>query len=240
MGLAVSLRSLMVLLGGFPALSGVDLDVSLGEIVCVRGANGAGKTTLLRFCAGLLNHRQGQGQVLGFDIGAADSYGRRLWRAQVGYLGHETRLYADLTARQNLDFLARLHGVVPAAASAGEAVEAAVQRLELSDELLRTRAGDLSAGQRRRVALAGVVSRRPRLWLLDEPHASLDARSRAGVDRLMADAARAGAALLVVSHEAGAMAEVGEVTRSVEMAGGATATATATAAASVVARESRS
>lgn len=211
MDFAVSLRSLMVLLGGFPALSGVDLDVSPGEIVCIRGANGAGKTTLLRFCAGLLNHRQGQGQVLGFDIGAADNYSRRLWRAQIGYLGHETRLYPDLTARQNLDFLACLHGAPVAAA-------AVAQRLDLSDELLRTRVANLSAGQRRRVALAAVVARRPRLWLLDEPHASLDARSRAGVNQLMSDAAQAGAALLVVSHEV----EVAGATRSVELAGGAT------------------
>ncbi len=235
MGLAVSLRSLMVLLGGFPALSGVDLDVSPGEIVCIRGANGAGKTTLLRFCAGLLNHRQGQGQVLGFDIGGADSYSRRLWRAQVGYLGHETRLYADLTARQNLEFLACLHGVAVAST-----VSAVAQRLELSDELLRTRAGDLSAGQRRRVALAAVVSRRPRLWLLDEPHASLDARSRDGVNQLMSDAARAGAALVVVSHEAEAMAGVDGVTRSVELAGGATVAVPTVAVPDVAASESRS
>ncbi len=195
MELAVSLRSLVVLLGSFPALSGVDLDIQSGEIVYVRGANGAGKTTLLRFCAGLLNFYSGEGQVLGFDIRDANSDTRQLWRTQVGYLGHETRLYPDLTAQENLAFLVKLCRAEMAALQYG------VERLELSQELLATRVGSLSAGQRRRVALAGVVLRSPKLWLLDEPHASLDSRGRSCVDQLIVDAAKAGATLLVVTHE---------------------------------------
>jgi len=219
MELAVSLRSLIVLLGRFPALSGVDLDIKPGEIVFVRGANGAGKTTLLRFCAGLLNCYHGRGQVLGFDIRDKDSYNRQLWRAQVGYLGHETRLYADLTARENLAFLAKLGGVGNAS------LEPAIEMLELSQELLATKAGNLSAGQRRRVAFAGVVLRSPQLWLLDEPYASLDSRARARVDQLIAGAAEAGATLLVVTHEPTVAAEsIGDLSggsRLVELSGGA-------------------
>ena len=197
----MSLHSLVVLLNRFPALSGVDLEVKPGEVVFVRGANGAGKTTLLRFCAGLLNCHAGQGQVLGFDIAAASGYTRQRWRTQVGYLGHATGLYDDLTARENLVFWAKLCGAEPAA------LEYGAERLELSGELLATRAGSLSAGQRRRVALAGVALRRPKLWLLDEPHASLDSRGRASVDLLIADAAQAGATLLVVTHEPGLAAD---------------------------------
>ena len=219
MELAISLRSLIVLLGKFPALSGVDLDIKPGEIIFVRGANGAGKTTLLRFCAGLLNCYHGEGQVLGFDIRDTDSYSRQLWRAQVGYLGHETRLYADLTAHENLDFLAKLCG------ADATGLEHAIKVLELSQELLDTKAGNLSAGQRRRVAFAGVVLRRPKLWLLDEPYASLDSRGRSCVDRLIAGAAEVGATLLVVTHEpAVAAASIGDLTgssRLVELSGGA-------------------
>ncbi|MDQ4069634.1 MAG: ATP-binding cassette domain-containing protein, partial [Actinomycetota bacterium] len=93
MALAVRLRSAVSLLGRFPALAGVDLDVEQGEIVLVQGANGAGKTTLLRACAGLVAFTAGEADVLGHDL----REDRKAVRRRIGLLGHATFLYDDLT-----------------------------------------------------------------------------------------------------------------------------------------------
>src|SRR5436309_8172111 len=99
----IRLRSAVVLLDRFPALSGVDFDVELGEVVLVQGPNGAGKTTLLRACAGLVPVVSGEAEVLGHDL----RRDRRAVRRRVGLLGHATPLYDDLTVVDNLRFFAR-------------------------------------------------------------------------------------------------------------------------------------
>lgn len=206
--LAVRFRAAVSLLGRFPALAGVDLDVAPGEVVLVRGPNGAGKTTLLRACAGLVGISSGEAEVLGHDVRAD----RRAVRRRVGLLGHAAFLYDDLTVDDNLRFAARASGSTRAAADAASA------RLGLDGRLRDLPAGKLSAGQRRRVALAAVVARQPQLWLLDEPHAGLDAAGRDLLDDLVREAAAGGATVLLASHElerATALA-----TRSVLIAGG--------------------
>src|SRR6186997_2569946 len=96
----VHFRAAVSLLGRFPALAGLDLDVAKGEIVLVHGPNGAGKTTLLRTCAGLVPVVAGEAAVLGADL--RDGSGRRAIRARVGLLGHATALYDDLTVAENV------------------------------------------------------------------------------------------------------------------------------------------
>ncbi len=187
----VHLRGVVALLGRFPALAGVDLDVEPGEIVLLQGPNGAGKTTLLRLCAGLLAPTSGTGRVLGLDL-ATD---RRSVRRHVGMVGPGTGLYEDLTVRENVVFFARASGAAEAE------VPAALDRLGLSGRVRDTPVGRLSTGQRRRAALASMVVRRPQLWLLDEPHAGLDQEGRDIVDALVAGASEAGATVLVASHE---------------------------------------
>lgn len=187
----VRLRAAIALIGRFPALAGVDLDVDGGEVVLVQGPNGAGKSTLLRLCAGLLRLESGDGEILGHDLATE----RPLIRRSVGLLGHDTALYDDLTVRENLEFWARVSRVDVAG------VGVAMDRLGVPSRLHDVGVGLLSAGQRRRVALAAVVVRRPQLWLLDEPHAGLDPSGRDLVDRLVVDAAAAGATVLLSSHE---------------------------------------
>ncbi len=205
---AVVFRAAVVLLDRFPALAGVDLDVARGEIVLVRGPNGAGKTTLLRACAGLARVVQGSAHVLGTDIAAHP----RAVRRRVGLLGHDDALYADLTAADNVRFWAMAAG-----ASATDA-ERALARCGLDGRLGSIPAARLSAGQRRRTALASLIARRPELWLLDEPHAGLDRAGRDLVDELVAEATAAGATVLFASHELD-RAE-GLATRFVTLAGG--------------------
>lgn len=187
----VHLRAAVSLLGRFPALAGVDLDVAPGEIVLVRGPNGAGKTTLLRLCAGLANLSSGEAVVLGCDL----AHDPRSVRPRVGLLGHATALYDDLSVVDNVRFWSRAAGA--RAADAEEAIE----QLGLSGRLAKVPVARLSAGQRRRAALAILVARRPELWLLDEPHAGLDATGRDLVDDLVRRAAAAGATVLIASHE---------------------------------------
>jgi heme ABC exporter ATP-binding subunit CcmA len=191
MGLIVRFRSAVSLLGRFPALAGVDLDVGAGEVVLLHGPNGAGKTTLLRTCAGLVAIGAGEAQVLGHDL----RRDRRGVRRRVGLLGHASGLYDDLTVEDNLRFAARAAGH-PAAAA-----DSAMTRLGLDGRLRQVRVGRLSAGQRRRTAIASVVARRPELWLLDEPHAGLDAAGRDLLDALVAEAVADGATVVLASHE---------------------------------------
>jgi heme ABC exporter ATP-binding subunit CcmA len=210
----VSFRAAVAVLGRFPALAGVDLDVEQGEIVLVQGPNGAGKTSLLRACAGLLAVTSGRVDVLGQDL----RRDRRAVRRQVGLLGHATALYDDLTAEDNVRFAVR------AAGGDADAVAPALARLGLDRRLRTVAVGRMSAGQRRRTAVAALVARAPRLWLLDEPHAGLDADGRDLLDELARQAAAGGATVLFASHEAdraGALAG-----RTVTMAGGVVQPAT--------------
>jgi heme ABC exporter ATP-binding subunit CcmA len=187
----VRLCSAVAMLGRFPALTGVDLVVAPGEVVLLRGANGAGKTTLLRVLAGLVPVSSGTAEVLGCDL----RVDRRSFRPQVGLLGHATFLYDDLDVFANLRFWARAAGRTSADA------ELAFERLGIESRLRRVPVARLSAGQRRRVAIATVVARRPRLWLLDEPHAGLDAGGRDLLDGVVREAVDGGATVVFASHE---------------------------------------
>ena len=204
----VHFRAAVSLLGRFPALAGVDLDVSRAEIVLVQGPNGAGKSTLLRACAGLVPVVEGEAVVLGYDLRVDP----RPVRRHVGLLGHATFLYDDLTVADNVRFWAR-------AAGAGTAdADAAMARLGLDGRLADVIVARLSAGQRRRTSIAALVARRPELWLLDEPHAGLDQAGRDLVDGLIRDACAAGATVLMASHELERAAPLAH--RTVTLAGG--------------------
>lgn len=187
----IHFRSAVSLLGRFPALAGVDLEVDPGEIVLLRGPNGAGKSTLLKVCSGLLPVAAGTARILGIDL----TEDRHSIRPRVGLLGHATFLYDELTVADNVEFWAR------AARADLDDAHHAMDRLGLAGRLRDVRVARLSAGQRRRVAIAVLLARRPELWLLDEPHAGLDADGRDLLDGLVGEAARAGATVLFASHE---------------------------------------
>ncbi|MDQ6927162.1 MAG: heme ABC exporter ATP-binding protein CcmA [Actinomycetota bacterium] len=208
MTLVVCFRSAVSLIGRFPALAGVDLDVGAGEVVLVRGPNGAGKTTLLRACAGLVPISAGEARVLDCDL----RRDRRSVRRRVGLLGHASFLYDDLTVEENLRFAAR------AAGRTVDDTRSGMSLLGLDGRLRDVQVGRLSAGQRRRVAIAGVVVRRPELWLLDEPHAGLDERTRDVIDTLIRETAAAGSTVLLASHELERSKPL--ATREVAMGGG--------------------
>jgi heme ABC exporter ATP-binding subunit CcmA len=187
----VELNGVVAVLGGFPALAGADLTVERGEVLLLQGPNGAGKTSLLRVCAGLLPIERGTGRVLGMDVTSE----RERVRSRVGLLGHTNGLYLDLTVSQNIRFWASTVGATDAE------VTGAMSRMRLDGRLAVVKAEKLSAGQRRRTALASLIVRRAELWLLDEPHAGLDAAGRDEIDAVLRDAIASGATVIVSSHE---------------------------------------
>ena len=201
----VDLVDAVAVLGSFPALAGATLSVRRGEIVLLRGPNGAGKTTLLRLCAGLVPLERGQGRILGVDL----VHDRELVRHRVGMIGHNNGLYSDLTVAENVRFWGRTVG-----ASTAE-VDAALHRMGLDGRLANLPSSRLSAGQKRRAALAGLVARRAELWL---PHAGLDAAGRDELDQVLKLAAAAGATVMVASHELERASQL--ATRQVEVVAG--------------------
>jgi len=205
---ALSLRDAVALSGRFPLLAGVDLEVARGETVLVEGPNGAGKTSLLRVCSGLVPLSSGRISVLGLDPVRQ----RNRVRRRVGLLSHASHLYDDLTVRENVRFAVRAAGADPGR------IDGACDRLGLTGRLLTTNAGKLSAGQRRRVALAVLTARWPELWLLDEPHAGLDPSARDTLDRLIAEAGASGVTVLIASHELGFVESLAD--RAVTVTGG--------------------
>jgi heme exporter protein A len=170
------------------ALAGVTVSVPHGATLAVFGSNGAGKTTLLRVLAGLLRPHAGQAEVLGSKLP------QDVWkvRGSVGYLGHDSLLYRDLSVRQNLLFHARLHGV--AAARVEEVIEAVGLPQRASDPVR-----ELSRGMVQRAAVARATLHDPALLLLDEPRANLDPAAADALEPLIGKAS--GKTRVLVSHD---------------------------------------
>ena len=208
LALAFSLSNVVALDGAFPVLAGASVSGAMGTLTAIVGGNGAGKTSLLRTLAGLTAVTRGSAIVLGRDVSGSGSelVGR------VGLLGHNTGLYDELSPRDNLRFLAKV------TRSPKTAVDEALDAVGLSRRVGVTPLARLSAGQRRRAGLAAMVLRSPELWLLDEPHASLDPAAKDMVDHLIAQALRAGSTVVLTSHEPDLARSMSHAL--VEMAGG--------------------
>lgn len=208
MSAVIDLHDVVALYGSHPALAGATLRVERGEIVVVRGPNGAGKSSLLRLCAGLVAPSRGSAHVLDHDL----SFDREQVGKRVGLLGQRNGLFLDLSAAENVRFWGQLSG-----ASEAEMSEA-MHRMGITAALAGRRVGAMSTGQRKRVALACLVTRRAELWLLDEPHSGLDAAGRDELDEVLRAAAHAGATIVLASHESDRAERLGA--RVVSMSGG--------------------
>jgi ABC-type multidrug transport system ATPase subunit len=203
---AIQLIGVTRVFGLTPALVRADLNVEHGETILVRGPNGAGKSTLLRVIATAISPTFGSGSVLGFDL----SSGRGEIRRRVELMGHRTRLYEDLSGRENLRFACTLHGLDP------KEIARALGRVGLegaADDRVRT----YSQGMRQRVAVARALLRSPHLLLLDEPYAGLDTEAKDVVDEAVLEAQRNGRTVVIATHDPtrGTMAS-----RTVRMDGG--------------------
>jgi heme exporter protein A len=183
-------RGVVKAYGSTLALRGVDATIEAGGLVLVEGANGSGKSTLLGIVGTVIRPTGGKVEYEPFT---GDD--RTEIRAEIGWLSHETLAYPDLTGRQNVELVARVHGL-----EAGETWRRAEERFELG-AFARRAVRTCSRGQRQRIALARALVHEPSLVLLDEPTAGLD---RSGVERLIrviGEEVARGAAVMVVSHE---------------------------------------
>lgn len=171
-------------------LRNVSFVLNSGQLLQIHGRNGSGKTTLLHLLAGLVLPESGVIQRLGRNI----DEDKTEYRRQLFYLGHQSAVKASLTVRENLSWLGLLHGHAYTLS----------QLSELSNQLdlkLDQSAESLSAGQRRRVALASLFYTSAKLWLLDEPFTALDKEAQAWVIERIDQQLTRGGCVILSSHQ---------------------------------------
>lgn len=162
---AIELRGIRHRYGATEVLHGLDLTIEHGEVFGFLGHNGAGKTTAINILTTLIVPTAGSARVCGYDVVTQ----RREVTRCIGYLPAEVRLYPHLTAAENLEFFAKLSGVVDPRRAVAETLD----YLDCSD-LAHRRLGSFSTGMRQRIGIAQAVLHRPRVLFLDEPAAGLD------------------------------------------------------------------
>jgi ABC-type multidrug transport system ATPase subunit len=206
--LAIDVHDLAKSFGALKVVDGLSLQVPGGEICGFLGGNGSGKTTTIRMLCGLLRPDAGGGTCLGFDLLREPM---RI-REQIGYMTQRFSFYEDLTVAQNLEFVARLYQLP----DRDRAITDVLQRMEMSGRTNQL-ARELSGGWKQRLALAACVLHRPRLLLLDEPTAGVDARARREFWDLIHEMSADGMTVLVSTHY---MDEAERCKRVVYLAGG--------------------
>jgi ABC-2 type transport system ATP-binding protein len=162
---AILIQGLTKRFDSFTALDRLDLEIQRGEIFGFLGHNGAGKTTTVNILTTLLKPTSGSASVCGCDVQSQSMAAR----GHIGYVPENVRLYASMTARDNLLFFARLSSV----AEPKRAIDETLKILECGD-LIGKRVGDMSKGQRQRIGLAQAILHRPDVLFLDEPTSGLD------------------------------------------------------------------
>jgi ABC-2 type transport system ATP-binding protein len=187
----IDVRDLRKSFGLRKVVEGLTLRVAKGEICGFLGANGSGKTTTIRMLCGLLVPDAGAGECIGFGIIAQAP----LIRRHVGYMTQKFSFYEDLTVFENLDFVASVYEMNNRA----QAVRDIMDRMGLADRRDQL-AGQLSGGWKQRLALAACVLHQPKLLLLDEPTAGVDAKARREFWDLIHDMAGEGLTVLVSTH----------------------------------------
>jgi ABC-2 type transport system ATP-binding protein len=191
--LAIAARALSKSFGDVIAVDRVDLHIPSGQIYGFLGPNGSGKTTMIRMLCGLLTPSGGEVRVLGLDIPAQAEELRR----RIGYMTQKFSLYDDLTVEENMQFMARVHGLSRRASA--QRIEELLTLYALSSMRKRF-AGAMSGGQRQRLALAVATLHSPTLLFLDEPTSAVDPENRRDFWEKLFDLSDAGTTILVSTH----------------------------------------
>jgi ABC-2 type transport system ATP-binding protein len=186
-------RGLTKVFGKTTAVDHLDITVRRAEVYGFLGPNGSGKSTTIRVLCGLLVPTEGEVEVLGHKL----PQDAEIVKRSIGYMTQKFSLYDDLSVRENLEFLAAVHGL--SGAKARQRIEELYERYHLGD-LRDQLAGTMSGGQKQRLALAGAVLHKPELLLLDEPTSAVDPQSRRDFWDSLFDLSEAGTTLLVSTH----------------------------------------
>ena len=187
----ISVHGLTKRFGPRTVVDHIDLEVAEGRICGFLGPNGSGKTTTLRMICGLLIPDDGGGEVLGLDLKTQ----RRAIKQQIGYMTQKFGLFSDLSIAENLEFIARVHGLDQRRRRVDEALEK-LGLASRADQL----AGKLSGGWKQRLALAAAVLHEPKILLLDEPTAGVDPKARREFWDQIHGLAQGGMTVLVSTH----------------------------------------
>ncbi len=195
--------------GRVTALRGIDFEIRPGESVSILGANGAGKSTLLRILAGLSRPSAGRFEARhegtrtnandiknATDATDAVPLTREKLRGEIGYVGHATLLYGELSARENVVFAARLHGKAPDR----DHIDRVLEEVGLQ-EVADRRAGTFSRGMAQRLSIARAVVHDPQILLLDEPFTGLDESSAERLSGQLSSLREGGRTLILVTHD---------------------------------------
>ena len=193
-----------------PILKGIDLEVGRGRFIALLGANGAGKSTLLKLLATLTTPTSGRLELFGMEARGTAAV---KVRAKIGLIGHQTMLYHDLSARENLEFFGALYGVADVRKRAMHLLEAMGLATRASDAVKA-----FSRGMMQRVAIARALMHDPDLLLADEPFAGLDAPSAAVLEKVLRDLHAAGKTIVLANHDIGQSLRLAE--RAVVLRGG--------------------
>jgi heme exporter protein A len=189
--LAVEVKQLVKSFGHQMALRGVNLDVNEGEFLALFGPNGAGKTTLMRTVCSLARPTSGTVRVHGEDLGKSATSLRR----HVGFISHNSLLYADLTPDENLLFFARMYELDKAQSRIDAVLEQVGLKARRRDPV-RT----FSRGMVQRLAIARAILHDPALMLLDEPYTGLDLQAADMLRRILQELAAAGRTVILTTH----------------------------------------
>jgi heme exporter protein A len=201
MSFGLEAEGLVRTFGGLRAVDDVSFQLAPGELLTVFGPNGAGKTTLLRMLAGTLRPTAGDVRVAGEAADVAE----RAWRARVGVVSHQSLLYAQLSARENLYFYGRLFGLK----DLGDRVDARLEAVGLADRA-STPTRTLSRGLKQRLALARALLHDPEVVLLDEPYTGLDAHASAILRDQLASLKDGRRTVVLVTHNLGQGLEIAD------------------------------
>ncbi|NPE30853.1 ABC transporter ATP-binding protein [Methanococcoides sp. SA1] len=190
----LSLNNVSKKFGNMPVLKGIDLDINKGEFVALLGANGAGKTTLVKIMSALSSPSEGTVMVNGKDI----SKDQGPLRAIIGVISHETYLYNDLTAVENLRFFGQMYGI------ASKKLEARINGLLEQVELVKRaddRVSTFSRGMKQRLSIARALLHEPSILFLDEPYTGLDQHAAHTFEKVLLDLDPKDTTRLMISHE---------------------------------------
>ena len=188
----IRIRELVKMFGPRRALRDIDLDVAAGQCLALVGPNGAGKTTLLRILATLTRPTSGQVMIDGLDLTHhADAVRRR-----IGFVSHQSLLYGDLSAEENLTFYGRMYGI----ADLEPRVTAMLDSVGLGSRRY-DRVRTFSRGMRQRLSIARALLHQPRLLLLDEPYTGLDQQAAETLNQLVTGCETHRLTVLMTTHD---------------------------------------
>ncbi|MDW7733484.1 MAG: ABC transporter ATP-binding protein [Methanolobus sp.] len=189
----ISARGIRKSFGNQKALKNIGLEILKGESVAIFGPNGAGKTTLLRILSTIITPTRGEVVISGIDIKKDPSRVREL----IGVISHETYLYDELTARENLRFFGNMYGMEK------ELLEKRIDELLEQVNLLRRaddRVGSFSRGMKQRLSIARALVHRPVILFMDEPYTGLDRNSAEAFENVLRILDRDNVTKIMVSH----------------------------------------